>query len=118
MKLSKVFILFCCPNGARGVTSTFTNLALQEYKINRQIAQNNNHQAALHRHSQSVGSGQAMTLAELINLVKKAQMAADAHRRGPSSRRRFGPKVGKRTQGGTMEAFRRMQKVVGTYIKY
>ena len=117
MKLSKVLVLFCCSNGAKGITSTFTNLALQEYRINRQIAQNKRGQPARHRYRQAMGSGQAMTFAELLSAVNKAQVSVDAHRRGPSSGRRFGPKFGGRIRSGTLEAFRRMQEVVGSYIK-
>ena len=119
MKLSKVLTLFCCTNGANGITSTITNLAIQDFKINRQIAQNKLSQAGRHRSGRHRSgrhrSGQAIGFAELLDKIKKAQMAADARRRGQNNRR-FRPKVGGRIQGGTMEAFRRMQKVVGTYV--
>ena len=135
MKLSKVLTLFCCTNGANGITSTITNLAIQDFKINRQIAQNKlsqagrhrsgrhrsgrhrsgRHRSGRHRSGQTMSSGQAIGFAELLEKIKIAQMAADARRRGQNNRR-FRPKVGGRIQGGTMEAFRRMQKVVGTYV--
>ena len=118
MKLSKVLFLFCCPNGAKGVTSTLTNLALQEYGINRQITRNKHGQAVRHRSGQAMGLGQAMSFAELLSVVKNAQIAVDAHRRVPSNARRFGPKIGGRIRSGTMKAFRRMLKVVGTYLKH
>ena len=83
-------ILFCCTN----VAKAFTDLALQEYKIDRQIAKNNRRQGVRHRHRQAMVPGQAITFAQLLNLVKEAQMEVADHRR-----------------------FHRMQKVVATYNK-
>jgi len=118
MKLTRVLILFCCTNGAKGITSPITDLAIQEYKINRQLAQIKLNQAGRHRSSKAlpIGSGPAIGFAELLKQIKKAQRAADARRRGENNLRRSRQKLGGRIQAGTMEAFRRMQKIVGTYV--
>ena len=118
MKLTKVLISFCCINGAKGITSSITDLAIQEYKINRQIAQNKLNQAGRHRSSKAlpIGCGQAIGFAELLEKIKIAQRAANARRRRKNNLRRSRQNLGGRIQAGTMEAFRRMQKNVGTYV--
>ena len=87
--------------------------------MNRQIAQNKLNQAGRHRSGQRslpIGAGQAIGFAELLQEIKIAQRAAAARRRGEKNLRRFRQKLGGRIQPGTMEAFRRMQEIVGTYV--
>ena len=117
MKLTQVITLLCCTNQARGVTSPITALALQQFKVNRQIAQNKLAHAGRHR-QQAKGSaiGPAIGFAELFQQIKIAQKMADARRRC-QNRRRFGPKVSGCARRGTMNQFRKMQILAGTYVQ-
>ena len=113
MKLTRVIILMCWTNGAKAVTSPITGMALQMYKTNRQIAQNKLAQAGQHR-QQTKGPGTSLGFAELLQKIQTAQIVVAARRR---CRNRFGPKVGGCIQRGTMEQFRRMKQLAGSYVQ-
>ena len=109
MKLTLIITLLCCFHEASG--GPITNLALQEYWINRQMAQNRLPKAGRHR-QQTLVPGQAMEFEELLQLIKTAQMVADSRRRCQNrcsqNCRQFGPKVAQCNRG-TMHQFRRMK---------
>ena len=86
--------------------------------MNRQIAQNKLNQAGRHRSGQALptGSGQAIGFAELLQKIKIAQRAAATRRRGENNLRRLRQNRGGRVQTGTMEACRKMQEIVDTYV--
>ena len=118
MKLILITIVLCCIHQSDGVTSTITNLAIQDYWINRQIAENKLTNAGRHR-QQTIGPVQAIGFDELFQIIEAAQMVVDArHRcekRCSRNCRKFGPKVGKCNKTGTMDKFRQMQELASSY---
>ena len=114
MQFIKVLVLFYCTIQAKVITDV-SEPWLQEYKINPKISRNKHLQGARHRLRQAMVRGQTITLTELLNLVEYGQMAVAYYPWKLSSGRRFGPKIRGRPRSGTMDEFREMQKLVGTY---